>query len=418
MSLSNPSPRRMTRRGTRTLKAAYAQAQRDVKRMDPAVLAAVGRSKMNGQDLKHLAHANINGLYGSNHERFANQLNAQAAAQIQATTPASQRTRNPFKQLSNRRAEKKAVRQGRYVLEQAYAQAKSEVKRIDPAVRQGIGHSRVSKQDLARLSTAQLSAPIRAGIEQAAQHHYAQARASAAAVAAQPPRQSAGQRVANAVNTASRWKNAVRDGANGAIAKAEKFRADYNERRQNPIGPNSPAQTASSRTAPSPAVSAEAASSPAVSTQAASSPAASPQTAQRTPDLAAAKAAQAKAVHAGLNNTMPMPTPEAAPQAPEPGTGRHRAPETSAAFDGLAPANGAVTGQTTTGTSTPAAAQNQQAASVETTQPHTGSFTGNLDPAMAPASGAVATKPAQQSTGQGEATPTHGKHHKPEGQER
>jgi hypothetical protein len=378
MSLSNPSPRRMTRRGTRTLKAAYAQAQRDVKRMDPAVLAAVGRSKMNGQDLKHLAHANINGLYGSNHERFANQLNAQAAAQVQATTPATQRTRNPFKKLSNRREEKKAVRQGRYVLEQAYAQAKSEVKRIDPAVRQGIGHSRVTKQDLARLSTAQLSAPIRAGIEQAAQHHYAQARASAAAVAAQPARQSAGQRVANAVNTASRWKNAVRDGANGAIAKAEKFRTDYNERRQNPTGRNAQAQP----------------------------------TAARTPDVAADKAAQAKAVHAGLNNTMPMPTQEAT--APEPGTAAHRAPEAAAAFDGIAPANGAVTSQTTpTSTSTPAA-QTQQTAEVAGNQPHTGSFNGQLDPAMAPAAGAV--KPATQQSPTGQAA--HTKHHKPEGQER
>lgn len=336
MSLSNPSPRRMTRRGTRTLKAAYAQAQRDVKRMDPAVLAAVGRSKMNSLDLKHLAHANINGLYGSNHERFANQLNAQAAAQVQATTPASQRTRNPFKQLSNWNQNRKDIRSGRQTLEMAYAQAKSEVKRIDPAVRQGIGHSRVSKQDLANLSIAQLDAPLRAGINQAAQHHHTQARISAAAVAAQPPRQSAGQRVANAVNTASRWKNAVRDGANGAIAKAEKFRADYNERRQNPIGRNAPA--AAPTVAPAAAAAAQTAQ------------AAGP----RTPDVAADKAAQAKAVHAGLNNTMPMPSPEAAPQAPEPGTGRHRAPEASAAFDGLAPANGAVTGQSApTSTTTP-----------------------------------------------------------------
>jgi hypothetical protein len=384
MSLSNPSPRRMTRRGTRTLKAAYAQAQRDVKRMDPAVLAAVGRSKMNGQDLKHLAHANINGLYGSDHERFANQLNAQAATQVQATTPATQRTRNPFKKLSNRREEKKAVRQGRYVLEQAYAQAKSEVKRIDPAVRQGIGHSRVTKHDLARLSTAQLSAPIRAGIEQAAQHHYAQARASAAAVAAQPARQSAGQRVANAVNTASRWKNAVRDGANGAIAKAEKFRTDYNERRQNPIGRNAPAATTAQATGP------------------------------RTPDVAADKAAQAKAVHAGLNNTMPTPEATAPEATAAPGTDRHRAPEAAAAFDGIAPANGAVTGQPTPSSTSTPTPQTQQTAEVSTSQPHTGSFNGQLDPAMAPAAGAVKPATHQSTTGQ----PAHTKYPKPEGQER
>ncbi|MEV6417406.1 hypothetical protein [Kribbella sp. NPDC051718] len=353
MSLSNPSPRRMTRRGTRTLKAAYAQAQRDVKRMDPAVLAAVGRSKMNSQDLKHLAHANINGLYGSNHERFAQQLNAHAAAQVQATSPASQRTRNPFKQLSNWNQNRKDIRHGKQTLQMAYAQAKSEVKRIDPAVRQGIGHSRVSKRDLADLSIAQLDAPVRAGINRAAQHHQTQARiaASIAATAAAAPRQSAGQRVANAVNTASRWKNAVRDGANGAIAKAEKFRADYNERRQNPTGRSAPAQTA---------------------------PTAAAQNAPQPANLAADKAAQAKAVHAGLNNTMPTPeataqAPEATAQAAETGTGRHRAPEAAAAFDGIAPANGAVAPKTA----------------------------------------------AQQATaGQGEAVPAHNKHRKPEGQER
>ncbi|NEA32060.1 hypothetical protein [Streptomyces sp. SID13031] len=381
MSLSNPSPRRMTNRGTRTLKAAYAQAARDVKRMDPAVLAAVGRSKLNSNDLKHLAHANINGLYGPDHERFAQRLNAQAAAQIQATTPATQRTRNPFKKLSNRRAERKDIRQGKHVLQMAYAQAKSEVKRIDPAVRQGIGHSRVSKQDLSMLSHSQLSGALRAGIEQAAQHHFAQARVSAAAVAAQPPRQSAGQRVANVVNTASRWTQAVRDGANSAKGKAEQFRADYNERRQNPTGRGAQ---------PTAAAAAGAAA------------------AQQTPDLAAQKAAQAKAVHVGLNTTVPMPT-----ATQEAGDGHHRGPESAAAFDGIAPA-GRMTGVQLAYNNSGPVTQTQS----NSPQRHGG--TPGADPAMAPASGAVAPKPGSQqpTTGQGEATPTHNKHHKPDSQGR
>jgi hypothetical protein len=208
------------------------------------------------------------------------------------------------------------------------------------------------------------------------------------------------------VNTASRWAKAA---YNGPKEKAEKFRADYSERRQNPTG----------RSAPTP------------------------------PDLASQKAAQAKAVHAGLNNTMPMPTPtaeaatpaaepatptaEAATPSPEAGTGRHRAPETAAAFDGIAPAgsiNGPTTGpvQTPTGNSrweiqsqSAEVIQNQQGGMIVNQWENGKSpATPGADPAMAPASGAVTTKPGtQQATPgqQGEAAASHNKHRKPDSPE-
>ena len=50
---------RNTRRGTKTLKAAYAQAARDVKRMDPAVRERIGRANMTRADLQMLADTNI-----------------------------------------------------------------------------------------------------------------------------------------------------------------------------------------------------------------------------------------------------------------------------------------------------------------------------------------------------------------------
>jgi hypothetical protein len=417
----------MTRRGTRTLKAAYAQAARDVKRMDPSVLAAIGRSGMNSSDLKALAHANVEGLYGSGYEHIAEQLNAQASAEVQATTPAHQRTRNPFKKLSQWNQNKQDVRQGKYLLKQAYAQAKGEVKRIDPAVREAIGRSGVNKHDLKMLSHAQLSGVVRNGIEQAAQQHYIQARAAAAAVAARPPvvRDTMGQRAANVVNTASRWSRAVKDGsrsmAEGAKAKAEKFRSDYNERRQNPIGrgarPEAPAAGAFTDGPPTIEL-------PVIT------PETDPAVAQPAPNPAAAKAADAKTFHVGLNHpVIPL-------EVPEPGTGRHRAPEVGVTTDGPVfngPVNGA---QLATGNTGPVI-QNQYG--VESGQPAAGGISGQqfewnngnspvgapvkggppapgADPAMASASGAVATKPDTQQAANGqkpETTPN--KHRRPEG---
>ncbi|MEU4394773.1 hypothetical protein [Kribbella sp. NPDC023855] len=440
MSLSNPSPRRMTRRGTRTLKAAYAQAARDVKRMDPAVLAAVGRSGMNSSDLKHLAHANVEGLYGNGHERFAQQLNAQAAAQVQATTPSNQRTRNPFKKLSRWNENRKDVRQGKYLLKMAYAQAKSEVKRVDPKVREAIGRSGVNKQDLKMLSHAQLSGVVRNGIEQAAQQHYAQARAAAAAVAARPAaaRDTMGQRAANVVNTASRWSKAVAEGsravAGGAKAmagsakeKAEKFRADYNERRQNPTGRSAPQPTAAAAAPGREEAPAVQVPTPAENTPAAAVDVNGPPTLLRvpivpenaqTPNLAADKALEAKAFHAGLNNTVPMPAAEAQ----KPG-GRHRAPEVEAGSNGPTfngPVNGVqmANGNTGSVTQTQNGVTGQQ--SGEGGKPaKSGPPAPGADPAMAPASAAVAAKPAPQAAAghKGEAANSHNKHRRPDGRE-
>jgi hypothetical protein len=442
----NPSPKKFTKQGTSTLKAAYAQAARDVKRMDPAVLAAVGRSGMNSSDLKHLAHANVEGLYGNGHERFAQQINAQASAQVQATTPSHQKTRNPFKKLSQRRQNKKDVRQGKALLKAAYAQAKSEVKRVDPKVREAIGRSGVNKQDLKMLSHAQLSGVVRNGIEQAAQQHYTQARAAAAAVAAQPAavRQTMGQRAANVVNTASRWKKTVGDGSrtvvDGAKAKAEKFRADYSERRQNPTGRSAQQPTAAAAAAAAPAR--EEAPAVQVPTPAEVAPAAAvddngpptlvnvpivpenaPAAAQAAPDLAADKAAEAKAFHAGLNNTMPMPAVEAQ----ETG-GRHRAPEVEAGSNGPTfngPVNGVqmANGNTGTVTQTQNGVVNSPAGqqSGESGKPaKSGPPAPGADPAMAPASAAVATKPAAQAAAghKGEAANSHNKHRKPDSPER
>jgi hypothetical protein len=233
---------RHTRRGTKTLKAAYAQAARDVKRMDPAVRAAVGRSGLTKADLKNLAQANTAAIYGPQEARVAAQINAVAAAQVQAATPAAQRTRNPFKQLSNWASNRRDIRQGTKALKAGFAQAARDVKRMDPAVREAIGRSPISKQDLKLMSQGQVAGVIQTGVAQAAQQHQAAAQARAAAQAARggprahaAPSQSAGQRVANAVNTASRWAKAVKT---YPTEKARKFLADYTERRQNPIGRN------------------------------------------------------------------------------------------------------------------------------------------------------------------------------------
>ncbi|GAA1604290.1 hypothetical protein GCM10009789_67840 [Kribbella sancticallisti] len=368
---------RNTRRGTSTLKAAYAQAARDVKRMDPAMRAAVGRSGMTKDDLKHLAQANTAAMYGPNEARFARQLTAQAAAQVQATTPAAQRTRNPFKKLSNRVSRWQETRKGTATLKAAYAQAARDVKRMDPSVREAIGRSRVSKQDLKLLSQAQMTAPLQAGVQQAAQQHQAEARARAAAQAARgpgpahaAPSESAGQRVANAVNTASRWAKAVKT---YPTEKAKKFHADYTERRQNPTGRSARPQPAAQASHPvqlrlTPIQPAQAQQAPAQPGQAQPGQAqpgqaqpgqaqpgqAQPgqvqpgqvQPAQVQPaqgQTADERAALAKAVHAGLNNNMPNPAAEAAGTSTsqqEQGAGKAQLQETQRFANLVTPAGG------------------------------------------------------------------------------
>jgi hypothetical protein len=153
---------RNTRRGTKTLKAAYSQAARDVKRMDPAVRERIGRANMTRADLQMLADTNIGRqfrpeLYG----QAAQGLEASAAARVQQAGTSAAPTRNPFRRLANRVSRWRNTRQGTKALKAAYTQAARDVKRMDPAVREAIGRSTVTKADLQAFSQGHMDQVFR-----------------------------------------------------------------------------------------------------------------------------------------------------------------------------------------------------------------------------------------------------------------
>ncbi|TWD73428.1 hypothetical protein FB561_7317 [Kribbella amoyensis] len=335
---------RNTRRGTATLKAAYAQAARDAKRMDPAVRAAVGRAKLGKEDLKALAHSQIS-AHANRDGGLAQQLDGMAAGQIAATDRPRQRTFNPVKMVQNRVTRWRETRQGTATLKAAFAQAARDAKRMDPAVREVIGRSKIGKADLAHFVKAQMAQSLdprtaAARASAAGTHVPTAAPAGRSRPAHAAPSQSAGQRVANAVNTMSRWKNAVKS---GSVDKARKFRDDYNERRQNPTGRAAraaqAAQPATGRVDPA-WTAGPGQATPRPATLGQSAPAQTPGQGQSPED----KARLAKAFHASVNNSVPLAS-EAAEKSDkfggqESGGGKHRAPDW--ALDGNAPASGAV----------------------------------------------------------------------------
>jgi hypothetical protein len=150
-----------TRRGTKTLKAAYAQAARDVKRMDPAVRERIGRANMTKADLQVLAQAHVAGEFSPEHRRVGQMLNDRVAARVQEAGASAAPTRNPIPRLSNRMSRWRNTRQGTKALKAAYAQAARDVKRMDPAVRQSIGRAGMTKSDLQFLAQSRMEQAFR-----------------------------------------------------------------------------------------------------------------------------------------------------------------------------------------------------------------------------------------------------------------
>jgi hypothetical protein len=152
---------RATRRGTKTLKAAYAQAARDVKRMDPAVREQIGRANMTRADLQMLAGAHVDAQFRPDrYGRVSQQLGSELSARAQAR-PAPGPTRNPLRQVANRYSRWRNTRQGTKALKAAFTQAARDVKRTDPAVRLAIGRSTINRSDLAALASSRMDQVFR-----------------------------------------------------------------------------------------------------------------------------------------------------------------------------------------------------------------------------------------------------------------
>jgi hypothetical protein len=149
-----------TRRGTKTLKAAYAQAARDVKRMDPAVREAIGRSNMTRSDLQQLASLNVDARFRPDrYGDLSQRLGQEAQTRLEQAGPAPSSgwiaRKNPFSRWNRNQ------RQGTKALKQAFTQAARDVKRTDPAVRWAIGRSTINRSDLAALASSRMDEVFR-----------------------------------------------------------------------------------------------------------------------------------------------------------------------------------------------------------------------------------------------------------------
>ena len=152
---------RNTQRGTKTLKAAYAQAARDVKRMDPAVRERIGRANMTKADLQVLAEAHVAGEYSPAYRDLGQRLDDRVAARVQEAGASAAPTRNPIRRLTNRISRWRNTKQGTKALKAAYAQAARDVKRMDPAIREQIGRSGIAKSDLQFLAQSRMEQAFR-----------------------------------------------------------------------------------------------------------------------------------------------------------------------------------------------------------------------------------------------------------------
>jgi uncharacterized protein YjbI with pentapeptide repeats len=140
---------RNTRRGTKTLKAAYAKAASEVRRIDPVVRERIGRANLSKADLQQLATAHIAGRYGQQEHRDLSQRLDQAAA---SRVPSGR---------TNRFSRWRATRRGTKALKAAYAQAARDVKKMDAPIRRQIGQSQISRDDLQAMSRRHLSTVFR-----------------------------------------------------------------------------------------------------------------------------------------------------------------------------------------------------------------------------------------------------------------
>jgi hypothetical protein len=110
---------RNTRRGTATLKAAFTQAARDARRMNPTVRERIGRANMTKADLQQLAAAHITGAYRPEQRGVNQLLNDLATARAVATDSAVRHTRNPIRQVANGVSRWRTTRQGTATLKAA-----------------------------------------------------------------------------------------------------------------------------------------------------------------------------------------------------------------------------------------------------------------------------------------------------------
>ncbi|MGW5194641.1 DUF4097 family beta strand repeat-containing protein [Kribbella sp. NPDC004138] len=159
---------RATSRGRKTLKAAYAQAARDVMRMDPAVRERIGRANMTQSDLQQLASLHVDAqMRPDRYAGVSERLGQRASDRLQEAGPAPRqprvsRTRNPVRRIARRYSRwGRNERRGTKALKAALTQAAKDIKRTDPSVLRAIGRSTLNSADLAALASSRMDEVFR-----------------------------------------------------------------------------------------------------------------------------------------------------------------------------------------------------------------------------------------------------------------
>ncbi|MFC9690212.1 hypothetical protein ACFTSF_16825 [Kribbella sp. NPDC056951] len=145
--------RKAARRGTKAVKAAATLKNRDIKQFDRGLVEDIGRSNLTAADLSAMMQR---GITGTQNEQARAELSALGQAAQGRMTAA--RTENPTLggMLSNAYSRWKDVRRGTKLLKAAGALTAKDAKTINPAIRAQLGHSTMTRSDLAHLAQRNL----------------------------------------------------------------------------------------------------------------------------------------------------------------------------------------------------------------------------------------------------------------------
>ncbi|GAA0622383.1 hypothetical protein HPO96_28365 [Kribbella sandramycini] len=141
--------KRTVRQGTKSMKAAYQLARKDVDRMSPRLREEIGASGLTSAHLTAMAQRALTGVHDQNDRADLRTLAYTAQGQYQGP---SQEPTSLVGRLTEAASGWRDYRRGTKMLKAAYAQAAKDVKTMDPVVRSQIGHSRMSRGDLAYLA--------------------------------------------------------------------------------------------------------------------------------------------------------------------------------------------------------------------------------------------------------------------------
>src|SRR5689334_10118239 len=128
-------------RGTKTMKAGYALAGRDVKNWDRDVVARIGSSRMTPAHLARLAQVGGNGQVRPDlHAGTSQTMSQRATNRRQRTQRPQSPTRTPLRQAARRYSRWQDARHGTKMVKAAMVLAAKEAKNADPNVRLAMGN--------------------------------------------------------------------------------------------------------------------------------------------------------------------------------------------------------------------------------------------------------------------------------------